>query len=249
MVAMFDDRLGRPIRLSPIDPPQVQVRRPLDGADDNNFGQSIDLDLGEVSKILLDARGLDQAPELVTCFVTYDLRSDSQASDDLTGLRLHAEFGVGGTSQRVSMDLVRGLYFAVPATALRLIVDYPRANPQQTGPRLQVRAVLAYGAKSNTAGATSPVRLTQPIGTIDANSESQLFAIPALATSVLVTSTAAVARMIVVQRTGATPGARALAESVASTTSAVLLNGAQGFSVRAVGADAPNVNAIFELAI
>ena len=158
----MSDRLGRPLRLVASDPPLVRVRRPFDAVDDNNLGQSVTLTYGETNKVLLDARGLDQGAESVMCVVSYDRPDGDQlATDDLGGLCLRAEFGIGGTSQTIRCDLVRGVNFSVPATAVRLIVDYPAADGH-TGPTLQVRALLGYGTKAPSAGMFGAMRLTVP---------------------------------------------------------------------------------------
>ncbi len=105
---------------------------------------------GSAFATVLDARGNDHLPQLVTAFVAVTPGAGAPPNAPLF-VQLQATWGVGGANQTAFVSARRGTAITVAATGLRL--DAQNLALFETN----VSAVLAYGARPSRPGDLGPV--------------------------------------------------------------------------------------------
>jgi hypothetical protein len=105
---------------------------------------------GSAFASVLDARGNDHLPQLVTAFIAVSPGSGAPTNAPLF-VQLQASWGVGGAIQTALVSARRGTAFTVGASTLR--IDAQNLAPFETN----VSAVLAYGARPARPGDLGPV--------------------------------------------------------------------------------------------
>lgn len=175
------------------DPPPKPTYRPLNGAAQNNRGNSILVSLPQnVSSSEIEVGSIVETPKnsgddaeslLVVCGTSI-LRSTSGPNSffKIDGL---LTFGIGGASFFAEFDWIRGVSFSVPASYLRIAarITYLSAGGDA---ELALHGAMAYGPAPG--GNFSALRRTLDIGTLIPGVESAAQTIPPFASALTLTS-------------------------------------------------------------
>lgn len=138
----------------------------------NQLGGSVSVSPGE-KKTIIQARGDDFDAIMVTVSVAPRDHPDNVVLD----LVAHVQWGVGGTSEAVLVDVKRGFQLSVPLAGLKVDVE----NRAGVGtPTAHASAVVAYGTRPSGFKPT----LTMFAGVVNAGATSPEITIPPRASTV-----------------------------------------------------------------
>ena len=143
-------------------PPPEEEGRPMKRAWQNQRGNGVILQPGQ-SATILDLRGSDESPELMTVALGFDVTGDGTSNPITDDIYLQAliDWGAGGISQQARLDFQNGTNVRLVASNVRVKAVYtPGADAltDRTGPQVTAYAAIAYGAPSFRS---SPARFTQ----------------------------------------------------------------------------------------
>lgn len=242
------------------DPPPKHDYRPLNGAAQNNRGQTllVELPLAAVTRTIegvsvveTPKNGGDDAENLI---VVCGLQVLQPLSGLNAGYKVDGvlSFGIGGASFSAEFDWLQGVSFAVAASFARVAARVTYLSPGGAG-KLALSSAFAYGP--SPGGNFSPLRKTVDLGTLAPLTPSTAQAIPSFASGVTLTSEGSTApnlrlRFLSGSRV-ATYDMTSRANTATQADAQFAIPGwAESFTVENLaGANLDNVNAIFSLSL
>ena len=182
----FDMGVTRPETPQEVVSARGQVGDTFRTAQPMNLGRGVPLSAGDTRVLIVEARGLDcLTPVGVT--LGYDI-PEGEASllpTDEIFCQAEVQWGVGGATHSVTVDVGRGTQIRLPAaTFIRVYYNYTpdqSTTPPRTGPDIIGIALLGYGTPSFRS---SPARFTQRVKSVlGSGGVSSVIAIPKFAQS------------------------------------------------------------------